>query len=525
MSLVGEVTALAERVAEEFNAVRGELSDPLGGVIDCSSMTLASEVNAATLGAPASTRVLLGPHGSGTELGVDETLILRPNLRYEGPGGRSRLCRLKATAGFPAGQPLVAAAGYLTNETLCDSPVVLRGVDIDADGKVGSDGLVVFHFWSTFEDIQIHNVTGNGTLSATAAIRIANRGIDGTTVTTNSHSENVFRDIRINAPAAGASNIVQESYSSGAAPGGNGGAANQDGHLVGAWFAGGTGTGSGRGLDFARAAGWTFRDIHMYGIGDDAARLLACYATDISGLYVENYGVNDTAADSYNGLQMEFLRGRGSTLSNVKISSSQPESPAATRFTNYHLRAGGSQVNAMVTLSSCTSNLNKTTAPTSRKTQAWRYGESGDTGRSLYVKAAACQTDPLDGWMSPTRFVHATTVVLDEPASTIVRTQTFSATPTIDPTIDGNVIDMTATADITALAVSTTGAVNGQQLRVRVLASGATRAVTVASAVRTTTGVTRGPYSVPTGELVELGFEYSTLTAAWHIVGALVTAT
>lgn len=522
MTLAGNVDALATRVATEFNAVRTELATAgTGGIVDCSGMTLASQVNAATFGAPAGSLVWLGPHPSGSELGVDETLVLRPNMRFEGLGGRTRLTRLKATAGFPAGQPLVAAQGYLTNATQCDSPVALVGVDIDCDGKVASDGLVVFHFWSLFEDIQIHNCTGNGTLSATAAIRIANRGINGTTVTSNSHSENVLRLIRLSGSAAGASGIVQESYTSA----GNGGAANQDGHLIGLWVSGGGAVGGGRGLDFARGAGWSMRDVHLYGIGDDGARLFACYATDLDGWYIENYGTNDTAADNYAGLQIEQLRGRGSTLSNIKISSSQADSPAAGTLTNFHIRAGASQLNAMVTMTGCHSNLNRTTAPTSRKTRAWRFGESGDTARSLVVRLAGNLTDPLDGFMSPARFIHPATVTVDEDGTTLVRTHTFSATPSIDPTLEGDRVKMTATADVTAFGVSTTGARDGQVLQLIVPATGATRAITFASAIRTTTGVTRGPYSVAAGQMLRAAVEYSSDLAAWSLTAATVTAT
>jgi hypothetical protein len=495
----------------------------LGGVVDCSGMTTAAAINAASAAAPPGSTIWLGPRPAGAELVLEETLVIRPNQRLLGAGGRARLTRLVAGPSFPAGQPLVAAQGYLANATLCDSPVVVAGLDIDCAGKVGSHGLVVFHFWSLFDDLQVHNCTGTGVanVSSAAAILLANRGIDGTTVTENSHSENVLRNIRINASAAGATGILQQSFTSA----GNGGAANQDGHLLGCWIAGGGAVGGGRGFEFARAAGWSMRDVHMYGIGDDAARLLACYATDLDGWYIENYGNNDTAADNYAGLQCEFLRGRGSTLSNIKVSSSQSDNPAAGRLTNFHLRAGSGQLNAMVTVVGCHSNLNRTSAPPTRKTQAWRLGESGDTGRSLYIRMAGNLTDPLDGWMSPARFIHPATIVLDEDGTKIPRTVVFSATPSIDPTQEGDRVKMVATADVTALGVSTTGARDGQVLQLTIPASGATRAVTFASAIRTSTGVSRGPYSVPLGQMLRASVEYSADLAAWSLLAAAVTAT
>jgi hypothetical protein len=105
------------------------------------------------------------------------------------------------------------------------------------------------------------------------------------------------------------------------------------------------------------------------------------------------------------------------------------------------------------------------------------------------------------------------------------RTQSYSATPTIDPTVAGDRINMTATGNITAYGVSTAGAGDGQTLQLVVLASTATRTVTFASAIRTSTGVTRGPYTVASGQILRAVVEYSTLTSAWTLLGATVSAT
>lgn len=104
------------------------------------------------------------------------------------------------------------------------------------------------------------------------------------------------------------------------------------------------------------------------------------------------------------------------------------------------------------------------------------------------------------------------------------RTVAYASTITIDPVAQPNAVDITATGDITSLGVSTTGATNRQRIEVAVLASGATRAVTVASGVRTSTGVGRGPYSPVSGQLFLGLFEYSALIAGWVLTAATVTA-
>lgn len=105
------------------------------------------------------------------------------------------------------------------------------------------------------------------------------------------------------------------------------------------------------------------------------------------------------------------------------------------------------------------------------------------------------------------------------------RTVTYADTISLDPTTDGNICDITATGDITSLGASTTGVTDGQVLRVRVLASTATRAVTIASAVRTSTSITRGPYSVPSGQVLICAFEYVGLVSAYVLTAATISAT
>lgn len=109
---------------------------------------------------------------------------------------------------------------------------------------------------------------------------------------------------------------------------------------------------------------------------------------------------------------------------------------------------------------------------------------------------------------------------------TTVRSVTAAATTTLDPTTDGNIVNIPSGINITSLGVNTTGATDGQVLRVRVIASAAI-AVTVASAVRTSTSVTRGAYNVPSGQALIAAFEYVSglSTGVWVLTAATISAT
>lgn len=138
---------------------------------------------------------------------------------------------------------------------------------------------------------------------------------------------------------------------------------------------------------------------------------------------------------------------------------------------------------------------------------------------------------------TPTSHVHAgadiTTGTIDvarlPTVLSVTRTVTYSATPTIDPAVAGNNVSISIPSsgggNITALAVSTTGATNRQSLEIVVLATGATRTVTFAAAIRTSTGITRGPHSIASGQIGVFLCEYFTLISAWVLVAATVSAT
>mgnify|MGYP006188521723 CR=1 FL=1 len=106
-----------------------------------------------------------------------------------------------------------------------------------------------------------------------------------------------------------------------------------------------------------------------------------------------------------------------------------------------------------------------------------------------------------------------------------VRAVAYSATPTVDPTVSGTNVSITATGNITTLAVSTTGAVNRQALEIAVLGSGGARTVTFATAIRTSTGITRGPHTIASGEVGIFLVRYYSLVSAWVLVAATVSAT
>jgi hypothetical protein len=611
-------------------------SGGLGGVVDCSAMTTAAAINAASLAAPDGSVIWLGRHPSSAPLVLEDTIIMRPRQKILGAGGRMQLTCVQAGPSFAAGKPVIAAAGYLNNGTTADNPVCVMGVHIDVNTKAGSHGLVVYNFWSHFEDIQVANCNG----AAAHGMHVTDRGVNGTSVSVNSHSENTFKRCRFDAFTGKASMFWAECT--------NGlNNSNQDGHLQDCFFASDA-TASGFGVRITRAAGWTIDNNHFYGIGYDAISLDACYATKVTRNYIEDFGGdnggNNGAAPTYgyyNGIAMgSVLDTRASTIEGNTISCIQANAPTGNRWTGITARPGSGQILANVVIVGNTIVWAQSTAPTTNRTWAVRLGEGGDTGRELYVEWAGNQIQSALAWQG-TRYVEATTVTLTEPgaggggvpttrlvsagtgltgggdlsadrtlavaygtaAGTAAqgndsritgavqgaraltagtgltgggdltadrsfavaygtsgttacvgndarlsdsrtpsahatshraggsdvlvpapRTVTFSATPTVAAAsgIELDRVNITATGNITSLALS--GGFDGQKVEVAVVASGGTRTVTIASGVDTSTGVTRGPYSIASALLGIFLFRYSTLNNEWAIVAATVTA-
>lgn len=331
---------------------------------------------------------------------VSSTIRLAPRRRYVGAGGRAGLSTIKAAAGLTGGA-VMAAVGWYNNATLCDEPIVVDGLQIDGSSVAGAHGLVIYNFWSRVHDVQVINISG----AAAAAILATDVGRNGTTVTTNSHSENTFERIRISGTTNYADGFRQVS---------NNGISNQDGHLVDSFFA----DVAGHAVRMGRAAGWTIENNHFYGIGLCAMFLVSCYATKVIGNYIEDFGRSNSASDStggyYAGISFEtVLNDRASVLANNTVSVVQ-YGTAGNRWVCYALRAGSGQTRARIVMTGNTATW-AGTPPATNKSWAYKFGEGGDSGRTLFVESAANQIDTSTAWQT-TRFIHTATVQMSDPA-------------------------------------------------------------------------------------------------------------
>lgn len=479
-----------------------------GGWVDCSGMTTAAEVNAAAAAAAAGSTIWLGARPASAPLVCNETLIVRPFQRWLGAGGRQMLTVIQAGASLPAGAPLMAALGWTTSGNVADDPIHVSGIHFDLAGRTGRHGLVVFNFWSHFEDLQFAGVTG----STACCIRVTDRASDGSD-SSNSHSENTFVRIRVNGTSGGAHGFWAES---------NNGLSNQDGHLVDSFFAGVTGYA----CYIGRAAGWTVENNHFYGTGENAIELGACYATKVIGNYVEDFGANNATTGPvsgyYTGINMTFLDGRGSVLANNSVSLLQPTPTwSGNRLVAIGLRAGSGQLDAAVVVSG-NNVTHANPAASGATTQAFRVGEGGDSGRMLHVRWAGNGIHPRAEFTTPIDRHEPTTRVwsTDEPFARAYSGVT--GTWTLDAYECTRRVTGTLTGD-TTLAAPTNGS-DGVEIQLVLWASGAQRILTFDAGLERLGGVLAS-YTIPSGRKARVSLRCSTVdgTTDWIVEAAGVT--
>jgi hypothetical protein len=479
---------------------------PLGSYVDCSAMTTAAAINAAADPASAGTNatIWLGP---GTKT-IDATLIVYPGQTWLGAGGRGVHTVLSAGASLGAGLPIMASNGWYNNGASADSGVVIRGIEFDLNGRTNRHGLVLYNYWSWVDDCQFTGHSGTNI----AGLHPTDKARNGTTISSNSHSENRYTACRFDNGLLGAMGIWSET---------NNGISNQDAHLSDCFFAGQTGAA----IKVDRAAGWTIENNHLYGCGDNAMELANCYATKIIGNYIEDFGQNNVTTGPtggyYAGINMAtILDGKPSICALNTVEQKSPVTPAYNSSRGIAARAGSAQNDARLVLIGNSVSL----AGSATVTEGFHLGEAADTGRTLNLVMSGNQLDPYGSFAQPVNKANAT-VRIKKDAPGVRSYAAVSGTVTLDNEFE-MVQNFTCTGNVTSVdpPASNVNARDGEPFQLRFLASGGTRTVTFNASMRTSTGVTRGPYSIASGEILAVAIEYSSLVTDYIITAATISA-
>ncbi len=269
---------------------------------------------------------------------------------------------------------LLVPSAWVANQNTVDNPISITNLNLDgtkASNTATACGIILYNFWSLIQGVQVVNAPVDG-------IRLTDTTANGTTVAINTASENRIDRVRVDSPAAsGLRQVCSNNIS------------NTDGFLTDSIFA----TIGVNGIVMDRGAGWLIRGNHLYGIQQNAIALGACFATRVVDNYIEDFGIQSTAAAFYEGIGLTQLSGRGSVVSGNFVGCTEPSSGVGA-YQYYALTAGSAQTDADINLLG-----NHAQAPAVPSTKGQGLVAQVNGGGVLFLRA---DTNRLDGMNTQT---------------------------------------------------------------------------------------------------------------------------
>jgi parallel beta-helix repeat protein len=232
---------------------------------------------------------------------VNQTIVLFGDRTYEGDSRTGTIIRQADNANLPA---VVASDSWADNSATTGSPLRIAHMTIDGNKarNTWTDALVIRSWLTVIEDMQIQNAPGDG-------IRLTNKTKDGVSLTNtsvNGRISNVF--------VTGCSGVGIHVVDSGNSL--------TDWDLLDSWIA----SPGQSGIYLENAAGWKIVGNHIYGVRQHAIYANRCYGTTIADNYIEDFGRDGGATNTWYGVACTVQGDVASVIRENKVfnGSSQP---------------------------------------------------------------------------------------------------------------------------------------------------------------------------------------------------------
>ncbi|MFI7450344.1 hypothetical protein ACIBQX_22820 [Nonomuraea sp. NPDC049714] len=218
---------------------------------------------------------------------INQTISLLDRRTYRGDAKAGTVLKQADGANLPA---VLASAGWLENTEFSGDTVRIERLTIDGnrDHNTGTAGLLLRSWNTRVHDIDVYGAPGDG-------IRISNPSRNGTPL----------RNTMVNS-------IISDVYIAGAVKAGirviDPGNSVTDWTLQRSWI-GFSGT---HAIQTDNAAGWTMSDLHLYATPKHAIDAHRCFGTSIHNNYIEDFGAEGTAGQTYYGIRCD-LQGEAAT--------------------------------------------------------------------------------------------------------------------------------------------------------------------------------------------------------------------
>lgn len=267
--------------------------------------------------------------------------IVLPSLRYYLAAGAAKgngvLIKQKNTANMVSGGSgaytgMFVSQDWANNATVSGYALTIDGFafegNTDNNPTSTACGIILMNFWSTIKNCYIADIPQHGIL-------LTDVGINGTTLLTNSASENVIMNCKIS--GVGGDGIHQDVNVEGT---------NLDGLIEDCYI---SGIDNGCGIFFNRSAGWAIRRNHLYGIGNHGIELGHSFATHVSDNYIEDFGGLNVLNSWYWGIGFTQMDWWATQIVDNHVACNEPSTRVSTYY-GIRANAGSGEANGRCTI-------------------------------------------------------------------------------------------------------------------------------------------------------------------------------
>ncbi|MGW2220631.1 right-handed parallel beta-helix repeat-containing protein [Nonomuraea sp. NPDC001684] len=190
-----------------------------------------------------------------------------------------------------------SAKGWLEDTEFSGESVRVERLTIDGnrDHNTGTVGLLLRSWNTRVYDVDIYGTPSDG-------IRISNPSRNGTTLR-NTMVNSVISDVYIEGAAEAGIRVVDPGNSV------------TDWTLQRSWI-GFSGTSA---IQSDNAAGWTMSGLHLYGTPKNAIDAHRCFGTSIQDNYIEDFGAESTAGQTYYGIRCDLQGDAATTITGNRV--------------------------------------------------------------------------------------------------------------------------------------------------------------------------------------------------------------
>ncbi|WP_214409903.1 right-handed parallel beta-helix repeat-containing protein [Sphaerisporangium fuscum] len=238
---------------------------------------------------------------------INATITLLDRRTYRGDGKEGTVIKQADGANLPA---MLASESWVSDRELSSDTVRIERIMLDGnrDHNTGTVGLMLRSWNTRVYDVDIFGTPSDG-------IRVSNPSKNGTLLQ-NTMVNSIISDVDIEGAGGAGLRVVDPGNSV------------TDWTFQRSWV----GFNDGSAIQSDNAAGWTFSELHLYGIPEHAIDAHRCFGTSITNNYIEDFGTKATADQTYYGIRCDLQGDANTTIADNRIHRFLPPPDALAKF-------------------------------------------------------------------------------------------------------------------------------------------------------------------------------------------------